>query len=307
MAVPPARCDDWTHDITLRPGNPAANVTPHPPCTNARGGCTIRIPEHVFPKPYDVCNTTEAQATMMLALRRGPAWSAPANLGPPLNANVNTANYRKMEELGPPNLAGPAWQTPGEIATGIAIGPTPNLRFDGWLTRLCTSCEQFEQSEARYRFEATIAIPPGGVPHPLWLEEYEVTENEIPIIEKWDNYPYSTCTCKHAVGARQRDGVSISGQYVNEIAGLTDYGVHSATWAPPRMCLDHRRRAFNALQQKRDRNDHWLQNVESTFPNSPDSTVVKKATAQTKRNRVQGAGYWRACRVSGFHQCLMCT
>lgn len=284
------RCDDYLNNLQLRITGPG--VPPHLGCSAARTTCGVVHPPgflgaHGFTgKDFDVCDNCSDQAQRILAVRQTP-------VGP---AQASAANLTKMNRVGPPRIAAtpsappPHWQTPGEFATGIVNAP-PIPKFDSFLTRLCKACERHEQSEASYRAEA---VDPQRGASMTYFEEYAVTQVEIPDITPWDHYPYSTCICKHLIGASRNNGqVALT----NPILAYGDLR--------PRMCLRHRQLEWQRLITARDANSHWLRNIELRNPNIPTSTALKKATAQTKRTRVQGAGTWRACRVSQINISLI--
>ena len=299
-AIPP--CGEFLSNPEVQGINVPAGVPPHPGCSAARAFCSYASHVHRAPPkpplpalpnpdlyPYTICDECRDQGTRILALRQ-PA---------PAAANVNTTNYQKMNEVGPTMNGNQAvvpvrhWQTPAEFANGRVVKRANETRFANFLTRLCISCEQYEQCEARYRHEAMIApaVPPG----PNYHREYDVDAQQIANITKWDDYPFSTCTCKYFVDADHNTGTAL-GQPLGgslAVANGLNYGQ-----TQPRQCLDARRLEYDRLVKERNRNDAWLRNIERVRPNNPRSTTLKLATRVTKVRRVQCPGTWRACRVS---------
>lgn len=81
------------------------------------------------------------------------------------------------------------------------------------------------------------------------------------------SFPQNTCTCRHTLG-------------VNGIG--------------PRRCFGHRRLLWQALEDRKNRNDIWLRNTERT----PSGQIVQASNATKALRRAVGSinATWRGCR-----------
>lgn len=280
-------CDDLPRHVPPSIPLAQAAVIPHPGCSTAaeaRGPCARNHRGHLG--DFEVCNRCLIHTQLMLGFPpAGILPAGPAHRAAPYNLDRLGAGFTLPAPLIPP----PAPRLPDRSTTAwqLALGPRadpvtrsgvvpwtngianaagnllpgqPRQPFPGFLTRVCSDCEQLIQLEIMFREN-------GGGLRPVYNPFAAIAPDIMPEqiqLATWEQYPSVSCTCKYRLGIVPNS---------------------------ERLCKTHQEEVWKELVKKRNINDEWLRNIEKK------NGTIQWASQATKRRRVKNNGFWRACRV----------